>query len=272
VLSGDARALSGFSGALSFETDYRLAASENSRTELGMKLFSRAVLLSSQARAIAPDSENPDFANSTAELGLRHFRRLGDGVRRLELAAGAGWTAGDQTDRTLRSSVDYRQNSSEGWAWSFGGALQWQWDGQSGDFEDRQMLLRAALSRNLTNQDRLSFSLQISDTTSEIGNRANQTVQAQIGYQLAKPIGPARVSLSLGVQQTLYRDYFVAFLEVPGGRRDQRIFGSINLEFPTIDYAGFSPTIGVSAANMQSNISRFERQEINVTVGFVSTF
>ncbi|MEM8579092.1 MAG: hypothetical protein AAGF60_14680, partial [Pseudomonadota bacterium] len=95
-LNGAAQALSGTVGTLDLSLSYRIAASQNSQTRLGTRLYTRQVRLSGEAQALAPTARNADFASTYADISLWHDFALGaDGnTAGVGLTAGRAWSGG----------------------------------------------------------------------------------------------------------------------------------------------------------------------------------
>lgn len=78
--------------------------------------------------------------------------------------------------------------------------------------------------------------------------------------------------MSIGGSLGDYYDYQVGPFIVPGGREDRTLFGSADFIFEQLDYAGFVPSLKIQAQKTRSNVSRFETNEMSVSLGFVSRF
>ena len=73
------------------------------------------------------------------------------------------------------------------------------------------------------------------------------------------------------LQEQHFRDY-VFVQVVPGGREDLRVFASVNAFFPDYSYAGFAPVVTLSASRTDSNVSRFDTNDLSLSFTFRSTF
>ena len=101
-------------------------------------------------------------------------------------------------------------------------------------------------------------------------NEGFEGLTAQMSYAWREPIGPAQVSVSAGVTYSDYPTYTLPLQA--SGRQDTRIFTSFTAGFNDLEYAGFVPTMTVSFQDTQSNIARFERDELSVNFGLRSGF
>ena len=279
LLSADAQALSGWSSTLSLSTRYRIAASERSQTVLSARAYGRGVMLSSEAKDVltsaGSDASAGDFSSASLDFGARHDRALRNGFYGLGLNLGKTWSAGDPDYTYARVSADRRFPVSEASTLSLSATLEQRWD--ENDRQDQwRYTLQGTLSRTLTNGDQLSATLGFGAVNSEFVNNTGRSQSAQVGYSFGRPVGPdgfqAQVQLSAGVQFQDFDSYRVAFISVPGGRQDQRLFGSVDLFFPDISYAGFAPVVNLSAGRTFSNVSRFELDDASIGFSFRSTF
>ncbi len=279
LLSADAQALSGWSGTFSLSTRYRIAASERSQTELSARAYGRGVLLSSQAKdfltAAGSDASAADFSSASLDFGVRHDQALDNGFYGLGLNLGKAWSAAEFDYSYARLTADRRMPVSDAMTLSFNASLEQRWDEYDGQDQWRYNL-QGTLSRNLANGDQLSGTLGFGAVTSDFINDTARSQTVQIGYSFGRPIGPtgfqAQVQLSAGVQLQDFDNYRVAFISVPGGRQDKRVFGSVDLFFSDFSYAGFAPVITLNAGRTDSNVSRFEHDDASIGFAFRSTF
>lgn len=271
VLSGDAQALSGVAAAADLRLIYAISRQPDSHTSITARAYARAIWLSDDARIIAPTSTNSDFGSQTLEFGLNHRRSLGDGTLSAEALTGLSWFGGDLGANYNRASLRYGNTWSENFGGTFSGEVQQtNLDG---------VFPRTNLRRTLTTQlsyrtdsgNRLSGMVSFGAQTSENLNERYETITAQVSYAWADPVGPIQLSLTAGVSQTHYRDYTI-LLPVPDGRTDMRVFGSATAVFQDVDYAGFVPVVTLGVQDTQSNVSRFDRNEYSVSIGFRSSF
>ena len=279
ILSADAQALSGWTGTLSLSTRYRIAASERSQTVLTARAYGRGVMLSSEAKdfltSAGSDASAADFSTASLDFGVRHDHALRTGFYGLGLNLGKAWSAGEFDYSYARLTADRRFPVSDVSTLSFSASLEQRWD--ENDRQDQwRYNLQGTLSRNLTNGDQLSATVGFGAVNSDFVNDTARSQTAQVGYTFGRPLGPvgfqAQVQLSAGLQLQDFDAYRVAFISVPGGRQDQRLFGSVDLFFPDFSYAGFAPVISLSAGRTVSNVSRFEHDDASIGFTFRSTF
>ena len=279
LLSADAQALSGWSGTLSLSTRYRIAASERSQTVLTARAYGRGVLLSSGAKdfltASGSDATAADFSSASLDFGMRHDHALQFGFYGLGLNLGKTWSAAEFDYSYARLTADRRLPVTDVSTLSFNASLEQRWDENDGQDQWRYSL-HGTLSRNLANGDQLSATLGFGAVNSDFVNDTARSQTAQLSYSFGRPLGPtgfqAQVQLSAGVQLQDFDAYSVAFISVPGGRQDKRVFGSVDLFFSGLSYAGFAPVVTLSVGRTDSNVSRFEHDDASIGFAFRSTF
>ena len=74
------------------------------------------------------------------------------------------------------------------------------------------------------------------------------------------------------MSETTYPDYRILFWSVPGGREDTRSSAEVNVSFDRLGYMGFTPTLKLSSERTLSNVSRFETDELSVSLGLRTAF
>ncbi|WP_417523149.1 hypothetical protein [Marinovum sp.] len=274
ILPATSQALSGTIAEVGGSFTYRLHRDETSETRLTGIGQVRRVAFSDEARKKAPQAEEADYGSTFAALGLAHHRSLGGagGLASARLSFGQVWNGGERSydlasgglsygfdlDPTLRltASLDYqlRHNDAAGIA------------------DVRTTGLRFSAIHRLANNDSLALSLGSTMAESENGQARAETRSAKLSYHRAEPIGPVSLSASFGVSETTYPDYRLLFWAVPGGREDSRRTAEVTFSFDQLDYLGFSPTLTVTSEQTHSNVSRFETEELSVSLGLRSVF
>ena len=144
----------------------------------------------------------------------------------------------------------------------------WDEDGEAGD---QRVGFEAGWSRQVLGRDWLSLALSGASTLSDNGNAASTSWGLRGSYALGRPVGPARLSLTLAAEVTDYPDYAV-FFPVPGGREDERLSATLEAVLDDWDYAGFEPVVTLEASRTDSNVSRFESDGVNIGLALRSSF
>ncbi|MFZ5961983.1 hypothetical protein ACOXXX_03445 [Thalassococcus sp. BH17M4-6] len=273
VLSPDAQALSGTVARGDLRLRYRLHRSETSQTNLRTSLQVKRVKLSDDARKKAPNAKGSNYDTTLMEIGLSHTQKLTDSGTYLSggLFLGRAWFGGDVGYDYGRAETTLTHRSSDATALSFGHVRQQQWN-DSGPYSDiRTTGWRAALAQRLGNKDRLTLSLATTKSVSDNTQQTSDTQTIRLDYDMARALGPVRLSGGVVASKQHYPDYRVIF-PVPGGREDVTLGAKLDMTFHTLDYAGFVPTVTLSAERGDSNVSRFDTDEFSISVGFQSAF
>lgn len=276
-LSGGAQALSGVIGSLDIATSYRLRQSDRSMTSVGGRLYVQRVRFSDEAREMAPEVDNSDYASTYGEVSLRHAFAVGPegmgGSAAVDVALGTSWWGGERNydfarvggERTWRLSDGSRIRAHASAETRFSARYR------TNDADILGIGLRYFVP--LDNGDSMTATLALRDSDAEHPNGSYRSASLRLAYGLGRPIGPVRVDAGLVLGYTDYPEYLSAgFIRVPGGRQDESIYGDINLFFDRYDYAGFAPMLRLRAGRKSSNDSRFDITEYTVSLGIESKF
>ena len=273
LLDPASQALPGMIGTLSGRFSYRLHRDETSETRATGSAQLRRVWLTGEARDKAPEARDEDYGSTYAEAGLSHVRALGDSaLLAAHLSFGQLWSAGDHAYDVFGAGARLVLPSEAGVTLTFSASHQRRFNDASGLADVTTEGLGLGLSKALGNGDRLALSLDVSRARSDNGQARSRGRQARLSYDRGKPVGPVSLSGALTLSETTYPDYRILFFEVPGGRVDTRKEAEVTMRFDRIGYGGFVPTLTLSATQTDSNVSRFETEELSVSVGFRSAF
>lgn len=273
TLNGAAQALSGMVGHLDARLGYKLHQSKRHETSVTGRLYVRRVALSSGSKRKAPTVDNADFGATFAEVGLRHRFALGDqgetghvglslgrywsGGNTLydfaKLEGGRDWRLGARTRLTLNGSFEARASAH-------------------GSLNDSLILgAVAGVQHRLEGGDRVGLTLNLRNSDSDFVNARSTSATLRASYAFGKQLGPAQVSAGLTAGYSDYSDFQV-FIQVPGGRQDKSVYADVNFFFPDMDYAGFAPNLRISAGRTSSNVTRYQTQQLSVSLGIQSKF
>lgn len=274
ILPASSQALSGIVMSGSAHASYRLHRSERSETRVTGGLQIRRVALSEEARDKAPRAEDADYGSTFAEIGLSHTHVFGEGAALLSgnLSVGQVWSAGELSHSILRGAARVHVPVSEATRLSFGVTGQRKFDDTAGLPDVETLGLQLALGQRLGNGDELSVSGGLTMAYSDNGQARSTAQQAVLRYDRAKPVGPVSVSASLSYTQTTFPDYRILFFGVPGGRQDKRTEARVDMTIDKLSYAGFVPTISIASEWTESNVSRFETEQMSISLGLRSQF
>ena len=282
-LSPSARALSGWAGVLDLKTRYRFAVSQVAQSSLSARIFARRVILSENAWDFIDEVSLPndapvelsEFSSSLLEFSFRHDRAAQRGVYGFDVILGQVWSQAEFDYTFLRVGADRTVPVTDNASLSFAGSIEHRLDDDDQP-KDWRYQLRGTASYELASGNALSATLGLAMVDSDRANDVSYSRSLQLNYAIARPIGPAKVQFSLGASGEDFPDYaFLSgfgFIPVIGGREDRRVFGSAELFFADFDSAGFAPVVTLSASRTQSNVSRFDRDDLSLSFSFRSTF
>ncbi len=272
TLSADALALPGVRATLNFSTRYRLLATPRSRTTVGLQYQSSRVRLNDDT---VEDPINPgttvtldagEFATDLTQLTLGHDRALQNGTMNALLTVGTFEFGGEPYYDFARILLARGVPLSDNLSLNLSAQRQKQAYESIGIRDVYQTTLRTGLSYRLASGDRISGTLGYVDSKGFSVNNTYEEWLIQGSYRWAEPIGPVSLSVNVGLKSTDYPDYSVLG-PVDGGREDESFLYGINIGFPDVEYAGFSPALVINGSVAESNISRFTRDTFSV--GFV---
>lgn len=276
ILSGSARALGGVEARASIDLSYRIAKGDLWQTSLLYSQYERRVDLSADAEDQAPDLQDSDFAQTTISAGLRQDAVLpgGHAGGRLTFTGGRTWYGAEELH-------DFRKVSVEGWLqltdklrlstiFSQENRTPARYPDEVETYRTRSLGLSFALPAG--SHIRVAIRGQTSDPRNTIQDGTAQSLS--VSYAHGRPILGIDLTGQVLVREEQYPDYIVGVLDVPGGRHDHAWAAAAGLTkaFGTLDYAGFIPEVSVTAQTRDSNVSRFDTEEVSVSFGIKSAF
>ncbi len=293
-LSASAQALSGVIAQADLELGYRLRGTAQSRTELATRVRIRRVDLSDEARTkandvrqallalgvpprlIPPDPKNRGFGSTYADLTLRHTWRVGTapgGTAMLAAGVGTYWYGTREEARLARMEARRTWALSEGRSFTLYGSLLRRDEVGSTASDSVTVGLLGSYAQRLENGAQWSAGLSVSDTRSDQVNIDSATWTVRTRYRFARKWGPAQASAGVSLTSTDYATYaLIPGLFAPGGRQDEAAYADLTLFFEEYDYLGFAPEVTLRAGQRRSNVSRFDSEELSISVGIQSKF
>lgn len=273
LLSPTAQALSGLEYFGDVQLSYRLGAlRRDRRVTAEARFYHKGVRLSAEARDAAPTAKNGDFAYTLAEAGLRaRFQSETGGAWGGGLMAGQSWYGGARYFHFARAEAQWSRPIGENTGLSVAGYFERRlYD--ANPTQEKVAQVGVGLTHILPGGSTLGarLSYRINDLTGI--TRDARALTARLTWTPAEPIGPVSVTFGLNAAYEDYPDYQIGFIAVPGGRQDTTIGADVSVRFDRLDYAGFVPTLNVSARRTSSNVSRFETEELSVGFGIRSAF
>lgn len=272
ILSGGAQALSGLRATADVALGYRISGSKTHKTTLTTRYIGQRVRLSEQAQLLAPTIENADLALDRLELTLKRDQSSGQGLLSYEAGIGRSWYGGAAYQSLLHLGITHSQAISPRSALHLSGRIDHRTALSGSTKPIASVDLQARISHKFAEGDQLTLGLAMRRASSDSANARVQHASGFVGYSLADPIGPATISTQLGTSLQTHPNYQVGPFAVPGGRSDKTLFGSIDLTFKGLDYAGFVPSLKVQVYKTRSNVSRYQTHETTISLGVSSSF
>ena len=109
---------------------------------------------------------------------------------------------------------------------------------------------------------------RLTDVAADAVEIAHVSRGVSLGYDFAKPVLGASLSVTLGYEE---RDYG-AIWTVPEGRADERVSVDARAHLRQLDYMGFAPEVGVNYTRNRSNSVLHDSREMGLSLGIKSTF
>lgn len=269
TLSPEARALSGVEATAQLGLRYRLAQGETWATFAEAELFARQVLLSSKARAEAPDAENGDYGYAQAGIGLSHRWR--------PKGARGGWSLGFSLGQSRYGGDPYTRFAilrlGRDWDMGKAGTLAVTFNLEDTRYvspAETTLARRLGLrwTRPLANGDRLTASLGLNDTTSSRSTREFDGVTAGLTWDLGQISRGLDLAIDYEIDMRLFP---VAGLET-GARHDQRHTLRADLGLRRAEIYGFVPVVSVEASRNASTLDYYDSTTLRMGLNLRSRF
>lgn len=270
VLSGDARALSGYEVSAGATVKWRRPLTETGGTEFRLSAQARHYWLSGEAKEQAPAAKGSDYDYAAVELGWQRRYRPAGGKTEFTFGAvlGRNWYGWEPLSSYGRLTLEAVRPLAPGLTGQVTLAAEMQKRDDDPRRDATVLTFGGALQKVLANGDRLTLSLALRETEARSATVAHRALLGGIGWDRARPVGPVRVHAALSVED---RDYPVFPLSA-GGRQDLRLTAKLSLTLIEVQYLGFQPVIDLTASHNWSNIGLYETRDAGVSFGFRSAF
>lgn len=271
TFDGSTMALSGAEAHVAAGLRYRVSISPSGQTDLTARVRHRSVVLSDQARALAPGVQNADLATWDLETGLTRSLRLSErDVLRFGGSLSQSWFGGEAYATTLQGQADLTRTLSPTLRLRLGLSAEHQMR-QGGGEPATALTFDGGLERVLASGDRLGLRLDLGATLSPDDNQKNARISGEVRYLMAEPVAGARLSAALGFS---YRDYPVFFNNVfsTTGRQDATVSASVDIALPQLGAYGFEPVVTLKGSQTHSNVSRYETRALGLGISLQSSF
>jgi hypothetical protein len=138
--------------------------------------------------------------------------------------------------------------------------------------------LSAGITYLLDSKDRVGINLNLGQASGDNVNYTSEDQTLSMSYTWAEPIGPVSLSAGGGITLRKFSEFVVfdptilGFTALEGGRKDRTAFANMNIGFPQVSYAGFSPGLRLDASRTRSNVSRYDRTTFSAGLTISSSF
>jgi hypothetical protein len=281
-ISEDGLALAGWRATLGVGTQYRFQQDDNSLSTVGLRYQGSRVWLTDDTEVT-----NEALSTDTLQFSLRHERGLTNGTIAITLSQ-AAYQYRDFDLRTqdidlegyetTRLALDRRLRLSDVTLLSLSASQErLNYSVDAIGRVDRTNL-GAGITYLLESKDRVGVNLNLGKASGDNVNYTSQDQTLSVSYTWAEPIGPVSLSAGGGITLRKFPDFVVfdpnilGFSALDGGRKDRTAFANMNIGFPQVSYAGFSPGLRLDASRSRSNVSRYDRTTFSAGLTISSSF
>ncbi len=281
TISEDGLALAGWRATLGFGTQYRFQQNADSRSTIGISYQGSRVWLTDDTEVT-----NEALSSDALQVNLRHERGLENGVFGISLSQStfryrdfklSTKVSTPENYDTTRIAVDRRLVLSDRTLLSLSASQERVDYSIDGIGRVDRTTAGLGLSFLLESKDRVGVNLSLSKADSESVNYVSRGQSVNVSYSWAEPIGPISLSAGAGISLRNFPDFLVftlpsGFAPIDGGRDDRTLSANMNIGFPEVSYAGFSPGLRLDASRTRSNVSRYDRTTFSAGLTISSSF
>ncbi len=281
-ISEDGLALAGWRATFGASTQYRFHQNAKSRSTVGLSYQGSRVWLTDDT-----DVKNEALSTDTLQVILGHERALENGTISVSLSQ-ATYQYRDFDLRTqeidlegydtTRLALNRRISLSDRTLLSLSASRDRLTYSVDAIGQVDRTNVGAGVTYLLDSNDRLGFNLNLGQASGDNVNYTSTDQTLNMSYSWAEPMGPVTLSAGAGISLRKYPDFLVfdpsifGFAPLDGGRKDRTAFANLNIGFPEMSYAGFSPGLRLDASRTRSNVSRYDRTTFTAGLTISSSF
>lgn len=262
-LSPDAQSLSGWATTLGVKADYRF----DNGIVAGVSLETTDKRLSSEAKAAAPDAKGSDYDTALLAFRLGKSFDLAEGKLYGEVSVGQSWFGGSELSHYAKLSANWQRSLDQRTKIGFGATVEHSVSDRAGAATSTTYGVTADWMRYM-DTGALSFNSGLATTTADLDDSENTVLQLGARWSPKKEIMGGKASVYGKLE---YRDFPTSAYDADG-RQDAGVTIGAQLHLTQYDYMGFSPTIGVEARHVASNVDLYDREEYGLSIGIKSSF
>lgn len=260
--------ISGFEIRSDVELRYNFAEEPKKRNFVSLLWTESHVVFSDDNVPVGVEASEFSYRKLETTLGRDFTAGPGKPRQTVSVSLGRIWSG----DSTLADEIrlDWRQRYArpEG--------RRFAWDASLG-YSDRKdndirsgitSTLGAQWSRPLENGGRLGWQTEVGRTDTDSSALTHTRLNLGVQYTHPKPVMGAIAQVGMSAELRRYDDPLYG----PDARRDTKATLSTSLLFVDFDTYGFAPKLTFEASRTESNVSRFETQNLGLQIGFQSLF
>ena len=268
--TGAALALSGLQGAVGAGAQYRWHDSQSAQGVISTTLSHGFVVLSSEAKALAPSSTSADFAVTSLDFGLSESRySAGSGaIYRLALNTGRVWYGGTPLSDYAAAELSLTLPVSESLSLNGAVSRQVQASAVSGDLSGRLSDGSFGAQLRLAAGDMIGAEFSVGNTQAPSAFSENQRQSVSLRWRAGQSIWGLGLSAVARLSALRYDTSLYSF----DGRRDLGANLSLSAAVEALDYMGFVPVITLEADRNWSDNGLYDSETFGVGIGVTSKF
>lgn len=269
ILSGDARALSGWEVSANTSLRYRIRDDATSATFIDASFSGRTYILTESAEDQAGDGvRGSDFSDANLSFGVTHRFILAEGMRPTTagLSYGKSWYGGDPNVRVWTASASHSWEISPKDTFTLSGFGQDQ-NSLRGRDSVQTYQLQGTWARDLSDLGNVGISLAVRDSQSNNLDSDYDSIRLGLNYAFPEPIVGMQFSVNYTYEE---RDYDGSNF----GARDIDVISSaaVTAVFTDVEYFGFQPLINIEHTVQSSDANLFDREYTNIGFDITSSF
>lgn len=273
-LSGDAQALSGIRATVSGSLGYRLAQTQRSITQARIQYYGTFHKLTAEAKALAPSAQGKDYNfNILAAEVIHRFSPEGTkGPYTLKAGFSQRWYGGDQLLHSASIDMSKLWLLGKGNAIDAGLKYEREIADNASASNAHRYTANLAFSQRFGTHGSLTEAVNFSYTNSDNFNADQRATGIVLRYTPDREFGPMRITFGIGYDHRFYPKHFAGLSLVPGGRNDHSFNAAVDVLFTKVEVMGFSPLMTLRAVKTNSNVSRYDSENISLGVSLRSSF
>ena len=270
ALPADDRPLSGIQVSFDGSFRYRIAASATSQTNLDFGIYARTYIMSSSAKAAAPDVTGESLSYGDLSVGIAH-QWVPEGTTSRQYGVSLdyeqGFTADGPLSHRLTADFSVEQLVGEADRLSFGISLEGA-EHFASDATSLTTRLRGRWLHGFGNGQSITTSATLARATSDDQNRDFTSGSLGVTYNFGEVL--PQIDLATTIQAE-WRSFDSVTLD-PSGRDDLTTSVQLAAGFGNLEVFGFEPVATLRLQRNDSSVPFYETESVTFGVDFRSSF